>query len=224
MTTVLPPQSSSIACRVDDVGELALKVTSDVQQLDPHDFYSPTAFRLKFDEKSLPVLGFPFDASLNVVCSQGFGGNFTHFFPHTFYAIDLEVDPGTSVLAADDGVVLETSTQHARGGSKCGYLYEWNSILISSISTGLVVEYVHVSDVCVAVGARVAKGERVATSGNVGFCPSPHVHVQLTESVDPKAVPVPFAFRARDGEAFVPRAGRTYRASIGDVDQFLNDS
>ena len=55
----------------------------------------------------LQVLDFPLGGEGPFLCSQGFGGQFTHFYPSTFHAVDLECAVGTPVLAVADGVVVE---------------------------------------------------------------------------------------------------------------------
>jgi murein DD-endopeptidase MepM/ murein hydrolase activator NlpD len=43
------------------------------------------------------------------------------------------------------------------------------------------IEYVHIkqSSASVKVGDRVVTGQPLCLSGDVGFCPSPHLHIQV---------------------------------------------
>ena len=58
--------------------------------------------------EKLAVYGFPLEEEKGpYLCSQGFGGAFTHFFKATRYAVDFECFEGTPVVAIADGVVVE---------------------------------------------------------------------------------------------------------------------
>eukprot|EP01047_Picozoa_sp_COSAG01_P091472 COSAG01_NODE_23066_length_829_cov_34.987671_1_plen_75_part_00 len=61
--------------------------------------------------------------------------------------------------------------------------------------------YVHIrtSSARVRVGESVVAGQVLCESGDVGFCPTPHVHLQVHESADPTAPTVRFGF-ANGGE------------------------
>ena len=88
----------------------------------------------------------------------------------------------------------------------------------------------------VRVGERVAAGQVICASGDVGFCPEPHLHIELHEAVAPtregaapaaaasddddddeqeqqRAPSIPLAFAAAGStEVFAPRAGQWYSA------------
>ena len=86
---------------------------------------------------------------------------------------------------------------------------------------GLYAEYVHVQagSACVEAGDRVVAGQRLCLSGDVGFCPRPHLHLQMHESSDQSAPTVKFAFLRGDGsgEHYFPEAGRYYDPVTGPV-------
>jgi len=50
---------------------------------------------------------FPLRGNGPFLCTQGFGGRLTHFFPESYHAVDFRCDEGTEVLAVADGVVIE---------------------------------------------------------------------------------------------------------------------
>lgn len=129
-------------------------------------------------------------------CSQGCGGAFTHFYRGTLHAVDLECPLGTPVLAVGDGEVVEVQQDHAVGGVHAKNLFLWNSVSIKLDGSGLVVEYVHIAagSCTVKTGDRVAKGQRLCASGDVGFCPTPHLHIQAHLTADADAPTVQFAF------------------------------
>ncbi|MBT3835376.1 peptidoglycan DD-metalloendopeptidase family protein [Candidatus Peribacteria bacterium] len=99
-------------------------------------------------------------------------------------AIDIPVEQGSDVVAADDGVVLEVND----GG------YGYSTVSISH-DDHLVTVYGHVSDILVEEGEEVSRGEVIALSGGrpgskgAGvFTTGPHLHFETRvfgEAVDP---------------------------------------
>lgn len=51
-------------------------------------------------------------------------------------------------------------------------------------------------------GDRVEEGQAVCRSGAVGFCPQPHLHIQMHASSADSAPTIPFAFRSPSGAIF----------------------
>lgn len=151
-----------------------------------------------------PAIGFPLPSG-HYLCSQSTGGRMTHFHPETFHAVDIDCDPGTPLLSAVDGIVVEARDRSRHTGIHVDNLFHWNSIMVRAES--FVVEYVHLAtdSICVKEGDAVRRGQRIASSGAVGFCPRPHVHVQVTLTADRKAVTVPFCFEG--SPPFQPKSG-----------------
>jgi murein DD-endopeptidase MepM/ murein hydrolase activator NlpD len=153
-----------------------------------------------------PLRGGPF------LCSQGFGGAFTHFYPGTQHAIDFECAVGTLVLAVGAGVVTETSEDNTETGIHVHNLFKWNSVMLH-LDDGMFVEYVHIQHKSCRVkpGDRVVKGQVLCESGDVGFCPTPHLHLQMHGSGARDAPTVPFALEGPDGgPPYIPVAGIFY--------------
>ncbi|CAM9995447.1 unnamed protein product, partial [Sphacelaria rigidula] len=77
---------------------------------------------------------------------------------------------------------------------------------------GLLAEYVHVlaNSVLVGIGDRVEAGQPLCASGDAGFCPSPHLHLQLQEEVGDSAPTVRFALLDGEGRPYFPVAGKWY--------------
>lgn len=148
------------------------------------------------------------------LCTQSSGGHLTHFaHPSTFHAVDFRCDVGTPVLALFSGRVLEVRQQSCVTGPHASNLFSWNSILLQRVNEGqeegteLFAEYVHIHHEGVAVkeGQLVQRGQLLCLSGEAGFCPEPHLHLQVTRSRDVAAPSVPIYFA---GEAVT--AGRRY--------------
>ena len=192
-----------------------LSLVSDVQIWNEHPNPNDETDRAV----GFPLQGGPF------LCTQGEGGQLTHFFSGNLHAIDFRCPVGTALLAVEDGTVVEVKDEHRLTGVAASNLYEWNSILIRLSHDGtcndqkpLFVEYVHIATSCVRAGDRVSRGQLIGTSGSVGFSPEPHLHFAAYHSSEPTAPTVRICFQGQKG-SFLPVAGRSYDAD-GQVDVF----
>lgn len=62
-------------------------------------------------------------------------------------------------------------------------------------------------------GERVFRGQPLCETGNVGFCPVPHLHFQCHDTAKNDAPTVPFVFEAEDGkDVFEPISGSFYNS------------
>ena len=78
---------------------------------------------------NVPSFAFPLPASSGpYLCTQGVGGHLTHFFPESYYAIDLRCPCNTPILSLGDGVVESIIEKHSCSGIHCGNLEVWNSV------------------------------------------------------------------------------------------------
>lgn len=206
----LPPQTHMIVCEVlvpdgwEDWEEGQLE--SDIQVHRPHS--SPDDFD--------PARSYPFpleapEGHPGFLCSQGFCGCFTHYFAATHHAVDLQCPVGTPVLAIGDGEVLEVRDANNVSGIHVKNLFLWNSILIA-LDDGAFVEYVHIkaNSSKVKPGDRVSRGQVLCESGDVGFCPVPHLHIQLHLSQEPSAPTIKFALLDKASKHYFPQAGKRY--------------
>lgn len=170
--------------------------------------YNPTAIIFPLPSTSGPYL-----------CTQGFGGYLTHFFAESYHAIDLRCTVGTLVLCGGDGVVKEVRQSHKCGGISCRNLQVWNSVSVLLTGCGVIVEYLHIAhgSACVAPGDAVRKGQVLCATGDIGFAPEPHIHIELHSADDPDGPSLPLRFASCSmAGSFVPVAGRWY-SSEGEV-------
>ena len=93
--------------------------------------------------------------------------------------LDIGVDYGTPIYAADSGTVVYA-------GDMGGY---GNAVMIDH-GGGLVTLYGHNSSVEVSVGQNVAQGQEIALAGSTGYSTGPHCHFEVRihgEVTDPLA-------------------------------------
>lgn len=118
----------------------------------------------KFD---LPVYGYTFTSGFKWRWGKLHSG------------VDLAVAEGTPVYAADNGKVIVAED------SGNGY----GNYIIIDHQNGFKTLYGHNSELLVSVGDIVAKGDKIALSGNTGNSTGPHLHFEIhvnDEKVDPQ--------------------------------------
>ncbi|KGN43091.1 M23 family metallopeptidase [Knoellia aerolata] len=90
-----------------------------------------------------------------------------------------------------------------------------NHVVIALAPAGPFVLLAHLrqGSASVRIGQQVAVGEQVGECGNTGNSTEPHVHLQVSDSIEgASARGVPVAFRAPDGRAWLPGEGELVTA------------
>ena len=82
--------------------------------------------------------------------------------------IDLRADTGTTVVAALDGTI-----------SVIGENWLYGKHIIMSHDNGYKTLYAHLNTYSVRQGDRVARGRKIAESGNTGYSTGPHLHFSI---------------------------------------------
>jgi murein DD-endopeptidase MepM/ murein hydrolase activator NlpD len=163
------------------------------------------------DDDHLYALPYTSGRSYRVI--QGYGSRFSHTGLEEF-AVDLDMPVGTPVHAARSGVVARVEESHSKGcwDDGCGQYANYVVILHNDGTTG---EYYHLMEngSTVNVGDSVARGQRIAYSGNTGHTTMPHLHFAVyraTEWGNTQSIPV--RFQSADGIIDRPRRGARYQA------------
>ena len=97
-------------------------------------------------------------------------------YPHFHTGIDLAAPEGTTVEAADDGVVAVV------GDGTTGY----GRFVILSHRDGLATLYGHLDQPLVHVGDQVIQGQPIGLEGSTGNSTGPHVHFELRSGGQPQ--------------------------------------
>lgn len=118
------------------------------------------------------ILLFPLGTN-NFRYSSEFGGRSDPFTGEYAYhsGIDLGCASGTSVLAADSGIVVTSTNSDGSAGTYISILHD----------NGLTTTYMHLSKRLVKVGDRVYAGQQIALSGNTGRSTGPHLHFTVLD-------------------------------------------
>jgi murein DD-endopeptidase MepM/ murein hydrolase activator NlpD len=118
----------------------------------------------------LQALMIPNSAPVDGPVGSGFGFRSDPFTGraalHT--GLDFPAEPGTPIHAAAGGLVLER-----------GWHPEYGNVLEIDHGNGLSTRYAHCSQLLVAAGALVKRGEQVALVGNSGRSTGPHLHFEV---------------------------------------------
>ncbi len=193
---VLGPRTRILLSRIESLPS-ATPVSSYALGLrtipgDPRAFPEDVSYSLPVDEGSGWELG------------QAFHGGFSHSDEQNRFAVDFIVDPGTPVLAARSGTVMEVmSGFNGNSLNRRDYAERANFIRILH-EDGSMAIYAHLQEngVLVAVGDRVALGQEIGISGNTGFSSGPHLHFCLQINTGMRLVSVPFKMVGPNG--FLP--------------------
>jgi murein DD-endopeptidase MepM/ murein hydrolase activator NlpD len=91
--------------------------------------------------------------------------------PRMHYGQDFSVPYGTEVYATGDGTVIESGWN---GGGFGNYI-------VIDHGYGLQTTYGHLSQIKVAKGVNVKRGDMIGLSGNTGTSSGPHLHYQIDQ-------------------------------------------
>ena len=83
--------------------------------------------------------------------------------------IDIGAAHGTSILAANDGVVIVS------GYNSGGY----GNYVVINHGGGYTTLYAHCSSLLVSVGQKVSRGQVIARCGSTGMSTGPHIHFEV---------------------------------------------
>lgn len=137
---------------------------------------------------------------------QGFNGKFSHQEAESRYAIDINVEEGTPILAARDGTVMQVE-EHFEGagldrekfGSRANHLR-----IVHPDGSMAVYAHLAADGVLVRPGVRVRRGQRLGASGNTGFSTGPHLHFALQVNRGMKLEAIAFEMESPAGRVAIP--------------------
>jgi len=142
------------------------------------------------------VYNLPYKNKSTFLLYQGYHGTRTH---QNKNALDFSMPIGTPIHAAREGVVVKvieknTITCYQKECAKYN-----NSILIYH-SDSTFSNYLHIdtNGAIVEVGDTVAKGQRIAKSGNIGWSSGPHLHFEVFQQKIGKRITLKTKFKINE--------------------------
>ncbi|MFT7561935.1 MAG: murein DD-endopeptidase MepM/ murein hydrolase activator NlpD [Flavobacteriales bacterium] len=131
----------------------------------------------KADENHVYLL--PFAHGKKYKLGQGYFGKATHQKPNP-YALDFNMETGTSIHASRAGLVIDLKEDSDKGGSSPRFNTYANYVSIMH-SDGSVAEYAHLqkNGVLINIGDTVKAGQKIALSGDTGQSSGPHLHFDI---------------------------------------------
>lgn len=126
----------------------------------------------------------PFSEGAHVYIAQAFGGRMTtHRNPDNLHAVDFAADPGTLVLCARSGVVIDVDSEYVTGGPDPDLSFKANSVTVLH-DDGTLGRYAHLAaGRYVSVGQYLQAGAPLGRIGNTGFSYGPHLHFAVIRAV-----------------------------------------
>ena len=127
---------------------------------------------------------------------QAWDGGFSHGDEENRHAVDFAVPVGTPVLAARDGVVMQSEAgfeDAAPGEDEAELVARANFVRILH-DDGTMALYAHLQrdGVLARVGQRVRRGQVIGLSGNTGHSTAPHLHFVVQANRGMRLQSVPF--------------------------------
>lgn len=179
--------------------------------------YSIGSYYAEHDARAVYRLPFANGRS-SLITQGGDGPRTTHTTPDSEHAIDFTMPEGTLVVAARDGIVIESESGNRLGGKSPLLLSMANFVRILHADDTLAT-YAHLAPggVKVQVGQRVKAGTVIGRSGATGYASGPHLHFVVQKLLGSgqgfAVVSLPIRFytgnRAQD---FVPQYRQTVTA------------
>jgi len=145
--------------------------------------------------------GYPL-ATTALRITQAWGGRHSHADPGNRHAVDFAAPPGTVVLAARDGVVMQTEGSFDEAAPDDPDALERANFIRVLHHDGTMALYAHLqpAGVHVRVGQHVRRGQAIGLSGNTGRSTAPHLHFAVQANAGMQLRSIPFRMFADAGE------------------------
>ncbi|HUR65875.1 MAG TPA: M23 family metallopeptidase [Chitinophagaceae bacterium] len=143
------------------------------------------------------VYALPFEEGKNFRVIQGYFSRFTH---KERAALDFNMNRGTKITAAREGVVVRAKEDGTKGGLNSKYRQHGNNIVIQH-PDGSRAGYWHLqhNGALVNVGDSVKKGQVIAVSGKTGYAFVPHLHFLVWTNKNGNWEQIPTRFQTSTG-------------------------
>lgn len=124
---------------------------------------------------------------------QAWGGGYSHADAENRYAVDFAAPPGTAVVAARDGVVMQVEAAGDTPPTGADARHGRANLVRVLHEDGSMAVYAHLQPgPLVRPGERVRRGQPLALSGDSGFSTGPHLHFALQVNRGMRLESIPF--------------------------------
>jgi murein DD-endopeptidase MepM/ murein hydrolase activator NlpD len=160
------------------------------------------------------VYALPFEEGKDFRVIQGYFSGFTH---KERAALDFNMNRGTRITAAREGVVVRVKEDGTKGGLSRKFRAHGNNIVIQH-PDGTRAGYWHLqhNGALVNVGDSVKKGQVIGLSGKTGFAAVPHLHFLVWTNKNGNWQQVPTRFRTSTGIKYL-RSWKKYTNPRRDI-------
>ncbi|MGW8368464.1 MAG: M23 family metallopeptidase [Gammaproteobacteria bacterium] len=165
------------------------------------------------------VYALPYAVGRNFPVLQGYGSRLSHRGAES-NTVDFGMPAGTPVHSAREGkvVLVEQGFAESCWEASCEKVANFIVIQHADGTTG---QYFHLrqGSVVVRVGQSVARGDKLASSGNTGYSSTPHLHFGVyRRDSDGALQSIPVRFAVRGSVIDAPRAGARYTNAAAEHD------
>lgn len=147
------------------------------------------------------IYALPFEEGKDFRVIQGYFSNFTH---KERAALDFNMNRGTKITAAREGVVVRVKEDGTKGGFSAKYRSHGNNVVIQH-ADGSRAGYWHLqhNGALVNVGDTVKKGQVIGLSGKTGYAAVPHLHFLVWTNKNGKWQQVATRFQTSTGVKYL---------------------
>jgi murein DD-endopeptidase MepM/ murein hydrolase activator NlpD len=152
------------------------------------------------------VYALPFESGKSFRVIQGYFSRFSH---KERAALDFNMNRGTKIMAAREGIIVRVKEDSDKGGLNKKYRPDGNNIVIQH-TDGSRAGYWHLqkNGALVKVGDTVKKGQLIALSGKTGYAAIPHLHFLVWRNDKNGWQQVPTRFQTSRGIKYLKFWGR----------------
>lgn len=158
------------------------------------------------------IYALPFEEGKSFRVIQGYFSRFTH---KERAALDFNMNRGTKITAAREGIVTRVKEDGKKGGLNKKYRSDGNNIIITH-ADGSRAGYWHLqhNGALVKVGDTVARGQVIGLSGKTGFAIVPHLHFLVWTNKNGSWQQVATRFQTSTGVKYL-RSWKKYKKPRG---------